>query len=504
MPIGLMAYEGFTAKKQMDKTEKALEFIVFGATGDLSQRKLFPALFQLFTETYWPSNMRILGVVRNTMSLQSFASLMRPSCLEKRFFDGERSAQFETFVKHIELVLVEANEPDSFKSLKTRLSVNARQIFYFAVSPMLYEAVIKGLVQQLCVNASSRVVIEKPIGEDLPSAESVHKLLKSVFKEHQIFRIDHYLGKETVQNIMALRFGNAILEPLWRAERIDYIQITVAETLGVENRGEYYDQTGALRDMVQNHLLQLLCITAMEPPSQLSAYSVRDEKLKVLSALRPIVPGDVVTQTVRGQYVGDEQHNAYVEEMGVAPGSHTETFVALKAQIDNWRWAGMPIYLRTGKKLKSQRSEILIQFKDVPHQLFGRSSSSSLKNRLLIALQPEESIQLYLNCKARGKGMSLEPVALHLDREGQSAHARNSPLRSWGAYERLILDVLQGDLTLFMREKEVSAAWQWVDPIIEGWQQSMNRPEPYPAGTWGPVTADQLLARDGYIWHNHA
>ncbi len=477
--------------------EQPIEFVVFGATGDLSQRKLFPSLFQLFLDDCWPHSLRILAVVRSDMTPQGFATLIQPEC--ERRCDASQTEAFKNFLSHIELVQVDAHSQHTFENLSQQFTKAAYQIFYFAVSPTLYEPLITGLVTQRCIRSDTRVVIEKPIGQDLPSAEKIHHLLKTVFEERQIFRIDHYLGKETVQNIMALRFGNAVLEPLWRAERIDYIQITVAETLGVENRGDYYDQTGALRDMVQNHLLQLLCITAMEPPAQLSAFSVRDEKLKVLSSLRPILPADVVTHTVRGQYhvnTVESASLAYSKEPGVKSGSQTETFVALKTQIDNWRWAGMPIYLRTGKKLRAHRSEILIQFKDVPHKLFRHSPSSLLANRLLIALQPEESIQLFLNCKTPGKGMSLEPVALNLDRAQQATQRR------WGAYERLILDVLQGDLTLFMREKEVSAAWGWIDPIIEGWARHMPVPEPYFAGSWGPVAADQLLARDGYIWHN--
>jgi glucose-6-phosphate 1-dehydrogenase len=484
---------------------QAIDLVVFGASGDLSQRKLFPALFQLFIDHHLPEPVRIIAITRSKITRKVFLKAITPMCQQRQ----DCQTLLAEFFSKIILLQVELDQPEQLQQLQHTLRVDACWIYYFAVPPQAYAPLVQGLMQHDCINSNSRVVVEKPIGQDALSAAAIQNCLSRAFDESQIFRIDHYLGKETVQNIMALRFGNAILEPLWRAERIDYMQITVAEELGVENRGGYYDRSGALRDMVQNHLLQLLCICTMEPPAQLTAYAVRDEKLKVLSALRPITPMDVVHKTVRGQYraapVGKNQSQlknnvSYVEEPDVNPLSTTETFAAIKVEIDNWRWAGMPIYLRTGKKMQRQHSEIVIQFKEVPHKLFRHSPSNLLSNRLVITLQPEEKIRLFLNTKAPGRGMSLDPVALNLDMKDTTNHTNKH--RRWDAYERLIVDILQGDLTLFMREKEVAEAWRWVDPIIQGWQQWMPTPEPYISGSWGPVAADQLLARDGHIWHN--
>lgn len=472
---------------------QAIDLVVFGANGDLSQRKLFPALFQLFIDQHLPEPVRIIAVTRSKIARKTFLQQLHPGCQPRQ----DCPKKLTEFYDKIVLLQIEPSQAEHWQQLRNLLRPEACWIYYFAVPPQGYAPLVQHLMEQSCIQSTSRVVVEKPIGHDAYSAAAIQQGLSRAFDESQIFRIDHYLGKETVQNIMALRFGNAILEPLWRAERIEYMQITVAEALGVENRGDYYDRTGALRDMVQNHLLQLLCICTMEPPSQLSAYAVRDEKLKVLSALRPITPMNVINKTVRGQYRTQQKTSlAYLEEPGVQPQSSTETFVALKVEIDNWRWAGMPIYLRTGKKMQRQHSEIVIQFKEVPHKLFRHSHSNLLSNRLVITLQPEEKIRLFLNTKAPGRGMSLDSVALNLDMKDATKQRR------WDAYERLIVDILQGDLTLFMREKEVAEAWKWVDPIIQGWQQWMPTPEPYVSGSWGPVAADQLLARDGHIWHN--
>jgi len=478
----------------MIKNEPA-NLVVFGATGDLSIKKLFPSLFQLFIDKSLSDELKIIALFRGDLTTESFVDRIKANCLDK----AEEPDKFDAFAKKIICVRVDVSEIKTFKSLKKVLSDQVRSIFYFSVSPKLYGAITLGLGQYDCINKSSRVVVEKPIGHDYATARQISDQLSEYFDESQIFRIDHYLGKETVQNIMALRFGNAVLEPLWCAERIQFIQITVAEEIGVGNRGSYYDHSGALRDMVQNHLLQLLCIVAMEPPAQLSPSCVRDEKLKVLHSLRPIQPHDVVTKTVRGQYIQSprcEGSVGYLSESGVEPHSKTATFVAVKAEIDNWRWAGMPVYMRTGKYLPQRASEIVIQFKDVPHKLFKHSPSHLLANRLVISLQPEENIKLFLNAKTPGRGMTLQPVALNLDLSSSSSKRR------WDAYERLILDVIQGDLTLFMRETDVLSAWQWVDPIHEGWRNHMPHPEPYEAGSWGPVAANQLLARDGFIWHN--
>ena len=337
------------------------------------------------------------------------------------------------------------------------------RVYYLATAPDLFEAIATHLKVAGLAGAGARIVLEKPIGHSLQSAQAINAGIGAVFDESQVFRIDHYLGKETVQNLMALRFANALFEPVWRAGHIDHVQISVCETLGVENRGAYYDNAGAMRDMIQNHLLQLLCLVAMEAPVRFDAESVRNEKVKILEALKPITGLDVRDKTVRGQYtagkIGGQEVPAYYFEKHVDNDSDTETFVAVQAEINNWRWAGVPFYLRTGKRLARKTSEILIQFKPVPHQLFGNGEA----NQLLIRLQPEERISLQLMAKNPGKGMHLQPVELDLN----LADAFNKQ-RRWEAYERLLLDVIEGDSTLFMRRDEVEAAWQWVDPIIKG------------------------------------
>jgi glucose-6-phosphate 1-dehydrogenase len=473
------------------------DLIILGSTGDLAKKKLFPSLFKLFKEHVLPDDFKILAVTRTLMAKEALRESVISHCVES----AEDRVLFDSFLAIVVLVAVEINEESAFAVLNTVMRSDATRIFYFAISPALYGKTAHALKSNGCINPSSRVVVEKPLGADLASAQAINAELTANFHETQIFRIDHYLGKETVQNIMALRFGNAIFEPLWNGDRIEYIQITAAEQVGVFDRGEFYDRTGALRDMVQNHLLQLLCIVAMEPPAQLNPVAVRNEKLKVLYSLRPIEGESVVKKTIRGQYSAfglpyDATRCSYIDEAGVSPDSTTETFVALKVELDNWRWAGMPVYLRTGKALKNRYSEIVIQFKDVPHLLFKNASSGLFANRLVIRLQPEESIRFFINAKSPGRGMTLEPMALNLDLT--TSHKK----RRWQAYERLLMDIIQGDLTLFMREKDIEAAWSWIDPIIRGWHQHMPNPEPYLMGSWGPVSADQLLALDGFIWHN--
>jgi glucose-6-phosphate 1-dehydrogenase len=342
------------------------------------------------------------------------------------------------------------------------------------------------------------VVLEKPLGHDLASAVHINEHVAAIFSEPQIFRIDHYLGKEAVQNLLALRFGNALFEPLWRRGRIRHVQITVAETIGIGTRGEFYDQTGALRDMVQNHLLQLLCIIAMEPPSASDADAMRDEKLKVLRALRPIAGGDVLTKSVRGQYkagaTGGVAVPGYLQEQGVPQDSTTETFVAIKAEIDTWRWAGVPFYLRTGKRLHEKSSEIVITFEDVPHSIFPGSGGTP--NRLTITLQPRDAVTLTIHAKRPGETMQLQPVDLSLDL------AESFKVRQLDAYERLLTDIIKGNLTLFMRRDELDAAWRWIDPIREGWLVHDRAPKQYTAGSWGPSAATSLISRDGFEWND--
>ena len=371
--------------------------------------------------------------------------------------------------------------------------------FYLAVAPSLFGEICRRVGHHGLVTPSTRAVIEKPFGHDLRSAHEVNEAVGAVFAEDQVFRIDHYLGKETVQNLMVLRFGNVLYEPLWNSNLIDHVQITVAETLGAESRGNYYDTAGALRDMVQNHILQLLCLVAMEPPDSYDANSIRDEKLKVLKALRPIGEDEMEAVAVRGQYRAGAANGGavpgYCEEIGVAESS-TETFVALKAEISNWRWAKVPFYLRTGKRLPVRVSEIVVAFKPIPHSIFPKSAGAAQPNRLVIRLQPDEGVKQWIMIKDPGPGgMRMRHVPLDM------SFAKEFQVRHPDAYERLLLDVIRGDQTLFMRRDEVEAAWRWIDPIRQAWEQSGTLPKPYIAGSWGPAAAIALIERDGRAWH---
>ena len=393
--------------------------------------------------------------------------------------DASQSADFGRLARHL-------------KSSEGRVLVH-----YLATSPSLFAPIAQNLSIAGLAGPQARIVLEKPLGHSLDSARAINQSIGRVFDESRVFRIDHYLGKETVQNLMALRFANALFEPVWRAAHIDHVQISVNETLGVENRGGYYDHAGAMRDMVQNHLLQLLCLVAMEAPVRFDAEAVRNEKLKVLQALKPISGLDVQDKTVRGQYaagrIGGQEVPAYYFEKNVDNDSDTETFVAIQAEIDNWRWAGVPFYLRTGKRMAKKCSEIVIQFKPVPHRLFEGSQA----NRLVISLQPEERITLQLMGKSPGKGMQLTPIELDLNLAQVFPQKRR-----WDAYERLLLDVIEGDSTLFMRRDEVEAAWAWIDPILKGWQDNYQDPRPYPAGRNGPEQANTLLELAGREWED--
>jgi glucose-6-phosphate 1-dehydrogenase len=372
-------------------------------------------------------------------------------------------------------------------------------VFYLSTSPELFVDVCTRLGQYELNQDKSRVVLEKPIGRDLASANQINDAVGRVFNESQTFRIDHYLGKETVQNLLVLRFGNALFEPLWNAGHIDHVQITVAETLGVGHRGAYYDRAGALRDMLQNHMLQLLCMVAMEPPSSLEPDAVRDEKLKVLHSLKTIDSSNAAQLTVRGQYragvTGGASVPGYAEELGHSP-SDTETFVAMKAEIANWRWAGVPFYLRTGKRLPNQVSEIVVTFKPVPHSIFDASAGTLAQNRLVLRLQPDEGVKLWLTIKRPGAGgLRLRHVPLDM------SFATAFGVQQRDAYERLLLDVVRGNPTLFMRRDEVEAAWRWADPILAAWAGNGEPPRPYAAGSWGPSAAVALIERDGRTWH---
>lgn len=474
------------------------DMLVFGGTGDLALHKLLPALYHLHREQRLPKDMRIIGISRKLLPRARYIDLAERHCraqIERKDFT---ETTWQSFSQRLEYFAMNAEQSSDFARLTNFLVANQQcsYIYYLATAPHLFASIASHLALNGLAGANTRIVIEKPIGHSLESALTINAAIGQAFSEEQVFRIDHYLGKETVQNLMALRFANALFEPVWRSAHIDHVQISVNETLGVENRGDYYDRAGAMRDMLQNHLLQLLCLVAMEAPVRFDADSVRNEKVKILQALRPISGIDVKDKTVRGQYsaghIGGHNAPAYYFEKDIHSDSDTETFVAIEVEIDNWRWTGVPFYLRTGKRLAKKTSEIVIQFKPVPHSLF----SDSQANHLLIRLQPEERISIELMAKTPGKGMHLEPVELEIN---LAKAFQNS--RRWEAYERLLLDVIENDSTLFMRRDEVEAAWQWVDPILKGWQQHYQRPRPYPAGSNGPELAHSLLEKNNREWH---
>ncbi len=475
------------------------DMLVFGATGDLSLRKLLPALFQLHRDKRLPQDMRILGLARSALQRESFQALAERQCRAQIAHSEFDSNDWLSFAERLDYFAMDVSQSAEFGRLAQRLGndCSRARIYYLATAPQLFAPIAAHMSTAGLAGSNTRIVLEKPIGHSLESALAISESIGRVFSESQVFRIDHYLGKETVQNLMALRFANALFEPVWRAGHIDHVQISVLETLGVENRGGYYDHAGAMRDMLQNHLLQLLCLVAMEAPVRFDAESVRNEKVKVLQALTPLRGLDVRDKTVRGQYsagrIGGQDVPAYYFEKNVDNDSDTETFVAVQAEIDNWRWAGVPFYLRTGKRLKRKCSEIVIQFKPVPHRLFPGAPEQA--NRLLIRLQPEERISLQLMAKSPGKGMMLEPVELDLNLA--TAFSRQ---RRWDAYERLLLDVIEGDPTLFMRKDEVEAAWRWVSPILDGWREYYQKPRPYAAGSHGPEQAHSLLELQGRRW----
>ena len=473
------------------------DMLVFGGTGDLALHKLIPALYHLHREGRLHGDVRILALARRDIDRAAYLSLAERHCRAQVARADFDNAVWQSFASRLDYFPIDATQRSDFVSLAHHLgnSEGRIRVHYLATAPNLFEPIASNLESAGLAGENARIVLEKPIGHSLESARSINAAIGQVFAESRIYRIDHYLGKETVQNLMALRFANALFEPIWRAAHIDHVQITVAETLGVEDRGGYYDHAGAMRDMLQNHLLQLLCLVAMEAPVRFDAEAVRNEKVKVLEALKPIQGRDVQDKTVRGQYgagqVGGHDVQAYYFEKNIDNDSDTETFVAVKAEIDNWRWAGVPFYLRTGKRMARKRSEIIITFKPVPHMLFQKGET----NRLVIRLQPDERVSLQLMAKAPGKGMQLEPVELDLN----LAHAFSNT-RRWDAYERLLLDVIEGDSTLFMRRDEVEAAWRWVDPILIAWQEHYRKPRPYPAGSDGPEQADRLIERQGRQW----
>jgi len=475
--------------------------VVFGATGDLSQRKLLPALYHRDQAGQLPPEARIVGASRRHLSDEDFRALARKALEEHVPARDIEPGALERFLARLSYVAVDATGKDGWDALARAADAAEHfvRVFYLATSPDLFGPICEQIGAHGLVDGRTRVVVEKPLGKDLASAQRLNAAIGRVFPEESIYRIDHYLGKETVQNLMALRFANALFEPLWNAAHIDHVQITVAESLGVEGRAGYYDTAGAMRDMVQNHLLQLLCLVAMETPTSLAADPVRDEKLKVLKALVPIGRHNAAQVTVRGQYrAGASAGGAvpgYLEELG-AHASNTETFVALKVEIANWRWAGVPFYLRTGKRLATRVSEIVVTFRAIPHSVFDASAGPITPNRLVIRLQPDEGVKLWLMIKDPGPGgMRLQHLPLDM------SFAEAFGVRNPDAYERLILDVVRGNQTLFMRRDEVEAAWAWIDPIIEAWQETRDAPKSYTAGTWGPSASIALIERDGRTWY---
>jgi glucose-6-phosphate 1-dehydrogenase len=483
----------------------SFDLVLFGGTGDLAWRKLMPALFQAFRHGTLPNGGRIIGVGRDDLSHEQYRALIQ-SRFDKVDLSKRPSAEeFARFAAILEFVRMDLSKPDDYAALAATL--NARNagtvVMYVATAPALFTTVCEQLGASGLNTPKTRVVLEKPLGHDLASNRAINKTVRRFFEEKQVFRIDHYLGKPAVQNLFALRFGNALFEPLWRREHIANIQITIAEDLGVESRGAFYEGTGALRDMVQNHALQLLCAIGMEPPINSHADAIRDEKLKVLRSLKPWTKESLVQDAIRGQYSsgnsGGEKVPGYREEVGVSPTSNTETFVALRTEIANWRWAGVPFYIRTGKRLAGRDARIVINFRPTPHAIFN--TTTDVGNRLVINLQPKDGLELHLLAQGQNNrqnrsstSQALAPVQLDLDFDKRFGSERV------GAYERLLLDVIDGRLNLFVRSDEQEEAWRWVEPILNYWAADAQGPRLYASGTWGPSASSAMIARDGFCW----
>jgi len=470
---------------------ETFDLIIFGATGDLARRKILPALCRRFVEGQMPADARIIGAARSDLDQQGFRALVSDAFDEFMVENPPEPAMKTAFLDRLDYVTVDASSDDGWSTLSDRLRDGVIRAYYFSVGPSLFGPLATQLGKFGMVSEETRIVVEKPFGNDLETARKLNKTLAAHFAETQVYRIDHYLGKETVQNLMAVRFANILFEPLWNARFVDHVQITVAETVGVGGRGPYYDKSGAMRDMVQNHMMQLLCLIAMEPPHCFEPDAVRDEKLKVINALDHVHSADLV----RGQYMSGSDAASYLTEVE-SPVSTTESYIALKVGISNWRWKGTPFYLRTGKRLRARSSEIAVTFRDPPHSIFGESAPWRA-NVLVIRLQPDEGMTLRVMIKEPGPGgMRLKDVALDMS----FADALGDDMHIPDAYERLIMDVIRGNQTLFMRGDEVEAAWAWTDPIIESWQETAEMPKTYDPGSSGPEDALMLLHRDGRRW----
>ncbi|WP_326524595.1 glucose-6-phosphate dehydrogenase [Sphingomonas sp.] len=482
-------------------TDAVGKLLLFGATGDLSQRMLIPSLYGLHVDGLLPHGLTITGTARSDHDDAGFRDFARTALDEFLPADRKDAGAIASFLQRLQYQALDASKTEGFPALADKIGdVSGGLAIFLSTAPSLFEPTIRGLQSVGLAGDTVRIGLEKPLGHDLASSREINDAVAAAFPEGRTYRIDHYLGKETVQNILALRFGNSLFEPVWNARGIDHVQITIAETVGLEDRAGYYEGAGALRDMVQNHILQLVALIAMEPPARFDGTSIRDEKVKVLRSLRRIAPADVPHLTVTGQYgagaVGEKIVRSYADELGKP--SDTETFVAIKAHVDNWRWQGVPFYLRTGKRLPARQSEIAIQFKPVPHSIFAEKGGQLQPNTLVIRLQPEEYVRLLVMAKQPGldrDGVRLREVPLNLSLENEFAGTRRRI-----AYERLLLDLIEGDPTLFVRRDEVEAQWAWIDAIRDGWAKNDVKPKPYSSGNWGPSAGIALTERDGVTW----
>lgn len=488
--------------------------VIFGASGDLAHRKLLPALWNLHMERQLPEGFSVVGVARTPKDSEGFRKEAREAVEQHSRFRNVDDGKWAEFERAISYMAGSYNDPAMYQALDAHLKQLCAErgscgnhLFYLSTPPTGYEEIVRqlgasGLAKEPGT-AWSRIIVEKPFGRDLQSARRLTACIQGVFDEHQVYRIDHYLGKETVQNLMVFRFGNGIFEPIWNRQYVDHVQISVAEELGVEGRGAYYEQAGALRDMIQNHMMQVLCLVAMEAPARADDRAIRNEKVKVLEAVRPLTLEEVPLYTARGQYSAGVVHGkpvpGYLQEEGVSKDSRTETFAAVRLMLDNWRWAGVPFYLRSGKRLPKRLTEISIHFRRAPQLLFRDAGSQGPESNVLtIRIQPDEGMELSFNVKTPGAGMYIQPVTMGFD---YCEEFRAEPPE---AYERLILDCMLGDITLFSRDDWMDRSWQLMDPILKSWAADPRPLPQYPAGTWGPVAADVLLSRDGNLWRNPA
>jgi glucose-6-phosphate 1-dehydrogenase len=483
------------------KTYKPCDLVIYGALGDLSRRKLLISLYRLENAKLIEPATRIIGIDRHGGESSEFIEIARKS-LDEFLTDKVDETVWERFSARLSYLQIDLTQTEQYLKLNKVIDQSSRiMVNYFAVAPFLFKSICQGLAQSGLLTPESRMVMEKPIGHDLKSSKEINDEVAKVFSEGQVYRIDHYLGKETVLNLLALRFANSIFTTNWNHNTIDHIQVTVAEEIGIEGRWEYFDKTGQLRDMVQNHLLQILTFIAMEPPVNLEAESIHNEKIKVLKALRPITIYNVDEKTVRGQYssgyVNRSEVPGYLEEEGANKKSATETFVAIRVDIDNWRWAGVPFYLRTGKRMHHKRTEIVVYFKQLPHNIFKDSYLRLPPNKLIIHLQPNEGVEIEILNKVPGIDENLRIQKTKLDLSFFETFKKS---RIFGGYEKLVLEAMRGNPTLFLSREEIEQAWIWIDSIQNAWAKSSEKPKPYQAGTWGPIASDLLLDRDGRAW----